>query len=175
MWEANFGDQGNANKPFTVKIKNQLITCLGTSFNSESFSEEYYSIVQLLCGSISLETFNDKRESIDNHIMRPNQRAYYDRYKGLVSLEDVDASLSNVWMNGEYKFRDEPLFLILKRLENYYGVAIYLENESLKNIKYTGTFNINQSIQEVLKIINYEKQFAFSELNKKNEIYIRSN
>lgn len=171
--EAYFEIQENADKPFTVKIKDQQITVLGTSFNIESFSEEDYSIVTLLSGSISLETFNDKQESIDNHVMQPNQRAYYDRQKGLVSLENVDASLSNVWMNGEYKFRDEPLFLILKRLENYYGITIYLEDDSLKYIKYTGTFNINQSIQEVLKIINHEKQFTFSELNKENEIYIR--
>jgi len=79
----------------------------------------------------------------------------------------------NVWINGEYKFRDEPLALILKRLENYYGTTFYFENDNLKNIKYTGTFNINQPIQEVLKIINYEKQFVFSELKKENVIYIR--
>ena len=171
--EAYFEIQENTDKPFTVKIKDQHITVLGTSFNIESYSEENYNIVTLQSGSISLETFNDKQESIDNQIMQPNQRAYYDRRKGIVLLEEVDASLSNVWMDGEYKFRDEPLYLILKRLENYYGVIIHLENNSLKHIKYTGTFNVNQSIQEVLKIINYENQFTFSELNKENEIYIR--
>lgn len=171
--EAYFEVKEDALKPFVVKLKDQHITVLGTTFNIEAYTEENYSIVTLLSGSISLETFNEKQESVSNQLMKPNQRAYFDRQSGIVSLESVDASLSNVWMNGEYKFRDEPLCLILKRLENYYGITIYLESESLRNIKYTGTFNVNQPIREVLKIINYEKQFTFSELNKENEIYIR--
>ncbi|MDR2921473.1 MAG: DUF4974 domain-containing protein [Tannerella sp.] len=171
--EAYFEIKEDALKPFIVKLKDQHITVLGTTFNIEAYTDENYSIITLLSGSISLETFNEKQESVSNQLMKPNQRAYFDRQSGIVSLESVDASLSNVWMNGEYKFRDEPLYLILKRLENYYGITIYLESESLRNIKYTGTFNVHQSIQEVLKIINYEKQFTFSELNKENEIYIR--
>ena len=170
--EAYFEIKENKHKPFIVKLKNQHITVLGTNFNIESHSEKNYSIITLLSGSISLETFNDKQESINSQIMKPNQRAYYDKQTGIVSLENIDASLANVWMNGEYKFKDEPLFLILNRLENYYDITFHLESDSLKNIKYTGTFNVNQSIQEVLKIINYEKQFIFSELNKENEIYI---
>jgi len=92
--EAYFEIKEDTDKPFIVKLNNQHITVLGTSFNIESYSEEDYSIVTLLSGSISLETFNNKHEPISSQVMKPNQRAYYDKKTGIVSLENIDASLS---------------------------------------------------------------------------------
>ncbi len=171
--EAFFEIKKDSLNPFVVKIKNQYITVLGTSFNVEGYTDDTYNIVTLVEGSVTLETFNEKGESISNVQMKPDQKAYYDRQTEIISIENVDASLVDVWTKGEYKFKDEPFFLIIKRLENYYGVTILLEDDSLKNIKYTGTFSLDQNIQEVLKIINHEKQFVFSQPDKDNIIHIR--
>jgi ferric-dicitrate binding protein FerR (iron transport regulator) len=57
--------------------------------------------------------------------------------------------MSNTWVNGEYKFVDKPLGFIIKRLENYYNANISLD-DSLRNIRYTGTFSSGQSIEQVL-------------------------
>jgi ferric-dicitrate binding protein FerR (iron transport regulator) len=170
--EAYFEIKKDSLKPFIVKLGHQNITVLGTSFNIEAYSEESYSIITLLSGSILLETFNDNKESISNLVIKTNQRVYYNKQTGIVALEKVDASLSNVWMKGEYKFKGEPLFLILKRLENYYGVTIHFEDDNLRNTKYTGTFKNDQNIMEVLRIINHEKQFTFSKLDDDNVIHI---
>jgi len=168
--EAYFEITENKEKPFVINLKQQSITVLGTHFNVEAHQSESYSIVTLLSGSISLETFSHEGKSISQMLLKPNQRAYYDDISGSVSLENVDASLSNVWIRGAYKFKDEPLYLITKRLENYYGIKIRLMNDSLKYVKYTGTFSLEQSIQEVLKIMNYDKQFKFKQTG--NEIQI---
>lgn len=164
--EAYFEVAQDAEKPFIVRLKKQDITVLGTSFNVEAYGNDAYSIVTLLNGKITLETFNEKGESMSQMFLKPNQKAFSDNQTGSVSLQETDASLAGAWIKGVYKFKDEPLSSIMKRLENYYDVRIHLENESVGRIQYTGTFALDQDIREVLRIINYENQFVFKQTGK---------
>ena len=72
------------------------------------------------------------------------------------------------------KIKENYAIFIVKRLENYYGVNIRLAHDSLRNIRYTGTFSLDQGIQEVLDIINSEKQFTFMKDGKDILISARS-
>lgn len=164
--EAYFEVSHNENKPFVVKLKKQHITVLGTTFNIEAYADQPYSITTLLSGSIGLEAFNERGESANHLLLKPNQRAYSDNRTGEVSLMNIDASLARAWTHGEYKFKDEPLVSIIRKLEHTYGVCIFLESDSLQQIRYTGTFSYNQDIMDVLHIINYEKQFVFKRAGK---------
>jgi ferric-dicitrate binding protein FerR (iron transport regulator) len=170
--EAYFEVAKDAAKPFVVRLKQQNITVHGTNFNIEAYRDEAYNIVTLLSGSISLETLNRSGAKIGDILLIPGQKALFDSATELVSVEKVDASLSNAWIKGEFKFKDEPLALIAKRLENYYDVRIHLDGEGLKKIKFTGTFSLNQNIREVLRIVNHENQFLFQQTG--NEIHIKS-
>lgn len=106
--------------------------------------------------------------------LKPNQQARSDNRTGSIFLSETDASISNAWVGGKYRFKDETLVSIVKRLENYYGVNIRLAHDSLRNIRYTGTFSLDQGIQEVLDIINSEKQFTFMKDGKDILISARS-
>lgn len=164
--EAYFEVSHNESKPFIVKLKKQHITVLGTTFNIEAYNDQPYSITTLLTGCIRLEAFNEQGESTGHLLLQPNQRALSDNRSGSVSLMNTDASLASAWTRGEYKFKDEPLVSIIRKLEPAYGVRIFLENDSLQHIRYTGTFSYNQDILDVLRIINYEKQFVFKRAGK---------
>lgn len=170
--EAYFEVTKNEEKPFVVKLNKQDITVLGTTFNVQAYSNELYSEITLLSGQILLEAFNEKGESMSHMYLKPDQKALSDNKMGSVSLQDVNASLSNAWINGEYKFKDASLSSIVKRLENYYNVKIYLDDKRLEQIKYTGTFSLDQDILDVLRIIDYEKQFTFKRVKK--DIFITS-
>lgn len=161
--EAYFEIAHNSEKPFVVKLNHQNITVLGTKFNVEAYSDKPYSITTLISGKILLETFDETGDAMSQMYLKPNQKATADNKTGSVVLEYVDVSLSTAWIKGEYKFKDEPLLSIIQRLEKYYGVTIRLEDDSLKTIKYTGTFSTVQSIKEVLQIINYQQQFSFTQ------------
>lgn len=171
--EAYFEVAKNTEKPFIVKLKSQQITVLGTVFNIEAYESESYSIVTLLSGSVALEAFNEAGESMSRMFLKPNQSACSDNQTGSVSLKNVDVNFANAWLRGEYKFKDEPFSSIARRLENYYGIKIHMEDENLNHVKYTGTFSLDQSIQEVLRIIDYEKRFLFKRLGK--DIFIEKN
>lgn len=170
--EAYFEVTENEEKPFIVKLAKQDITVLGTTFNVQAYENDPYSVVTLLSGRVMLEAFNKFGESTGRMFMKPNQRALSDNKSGSVSLSDVNASLANTWINGEYKFKDESLSSIIKRLENYYNVQIHLDDPNLEQIRYTGTFSLDQDILDVFRIIDYEKQFAFKRVKK--DIFITS-
>jgi ferric-dicitrate binding protein FerR (iron transport regulator) len=169
--EAFFEVAPNEEIPFVVKLKQQSVTVHGTSFNVEAYHQASYSIITLINGSISLETLSKSGEKISSILLRPGQKACFDSFSELVSLEKSDNSLAKEWLNGSFKFKDEPLGIITKRLENYYGVNIYLDDETLEHIRYTGSFSLDQSIRQVLHIINGEKQFLFQQTG--NDIHIK--
>ena len=168
--EAYFEVAKNKEKPFIVKLDNQEITVLGTTFNVQAYKNDTHSSVTLLSGQIGLEAFNEFNESTGYILMKPNQYALTDNKSGSVFVSDVDASLENAWLDGVYKFKDESLLSIAKRLENYYDVHIHLNDSRLEKIRYTGTFSLEQDIMDVLRIIDYEKQFVFRRVKK--DIYI---
>lgn len=164
--EAYFEVARNEAKPFVVKLKNQQITVLGTTFNIQAFNDDRFSVTTLLSGSILLESFDAQGRKMSSMKMKPNQQARSDNQTGSIFLSETDASISNAWVDGKYRFKDETLVSIIKRLENYYGVNIRLAHDSLRSIRYTGTFSLDQDIQEVLDIINSEEQFSFSKEGK---------
>jgi ferric-dicitrate binding protein FerR (iron transport regulator) len=170
--EAHFEVAKNEVKPFIVRLKQQHITVHGTSFNVEAYHNESYTIVTLQEGSVSLESSDKSGLKINHFSLIPGQQAHFDRITGKMLVTHVDTSLSNTWMTGEYKFKNEPLMLIFKRLEKYYDVTFHLEDEKLKSICYTGTFSLRQNIWDVLRIINHESQFRFQQTG--NEIHIKS-
>lgn len=172
--EAYFEVAKNQSKPFVVKLKNQQITVLGTSFNIQAFNDDRFSVTTLLSGSILLESFDAQGRKMSSMKLKPNQQARSDNRTGSIFLSETDASISNAWVGGKYRFKDETLVSIVKRLENYYGVNIRLAHDSLWNIRYTGTFSLDQGIQEVLDIINLEKQFTFTKDGKDILISARS-
>lgn len=170
--EAYFEVTKNEEKPFVVKLSKQDITVLGTTFNVQAYGNESYSVVTLLCGQIMLDAFNEQGQFTGRMLLKANQRALSDNKSGTVSLCDVNSSFANAWINGEYKFKDEPLLSIFKRLENYYNVRKHLDDPCLEQIRYTGTFSLEQDLKDVIRIIDYEKQFTYKQVNR--DIFITS-
>ena len=170
--EAYFEVTASQEKPFIVKLDRQDITVLGTTFNVQAYEGESYSIVTLLKGQVALETFNDTGEVTGHALLKPNQQALSDNHDGTIALSNVDASLANAWINGAYKFKDEPLSLILKRLENYYDIRIHLDDPELGEVLYTGTFSLDQDILDVLRVIDHERRLVFKRIKK--DIFITS-
>jgi ferric-dicitrate binding protein FerR (iron transport regulator) len=159
--EAYFKVVKNDKKPFIVKLNRQEITVLGTWFNVLAYKEDPYSAITLIEGKILLESYDENGKKMSQMFMTSEEQAYVDNTTGSVSLSKVDATIANSWIDGKYRFKDEKLSTIVRRLENLYGVTLRIESETLKDIRYTGTFSLGQKIEDVLKVITSEKQFNY--------------
>lgn len=168
--EAYFEVAKDEEHPFVVKLKQQDITVLGTVFNVEAYSDDPFCTVTLLSGSVSLDTYNENGETISRMFLKPNQQAVTDNQFGSVSIQQIDPTLADSWTRGKYKFKDEALPVIIRRLEKYYDVQFHIECNLLKQMKFTGTFSLDQDIQEILHVLDHENLYAIKRIGK--EIFI---
>ncbi|MDH6305681.1 transmembrane sensor [Parabacteroides sp. PF5-5] len=156
--EAYFDVVKNEKIPFVVRTDKQVITVLGTQFNVMNYSADDYAITTLVSGSIQLQSIGESNEEV---VLKPNQQAFFNKNTNQLALSSVKIDLDRTWVNKLYHFRKEPLHLIAARLEKIYGVNIQIKNDSIRNIECTGTFGLDQKIEEVLRLINFEKLFTY--------------
>lgn len=171
--EAMFEVFKNEDKPFVINLKNKKVKVLGTTFNIESYSDDEQSFITLASGSILLETSKQEydKTSIDSTYLKPQQQAIINNRTGEVTLRNIDTSFSESWIHEEYKFKDENLLTIVNRLEKYYNIQIHLENKAMEEMQFTGTFSLNQGIQEIIQLIDYKNNFRIKWID--GEVYIK--
>ncbi|MDR1779887.1 MAG: DUF4974 domain-containing protein [Tannerella sp.] len=170
--EAYFEVTADSLHQFAVHLKQQDVIVRGTKFNVEAYHDGEYSIVTLAEGSVALVSSDENGDNATRIRLRPGQKAHFDRKTGKVAVEEANVELANSWIRGEYKFKDEPLLLIAQRLEKYYDISIRFDDEKAEKVCFTGTFSLRQNIDEVMRIINSERQFRYSRSG--NEIHIKS-
>lgn len=168
--EAYFDVIKNVKAPFIVYTDKQKITVLGTRFNVMDYSEDDYSITTLVSGKVMMQAVDDAGEYGEAITMKPDQQVFFNKQTKQLALSAVKLDMNRTWVNKVYHFKGEPLVQICARLEKLYGVKIHIRNEKLKGEEFTGTFGLEQELDEVLHIINFEKQFTYKFEN--DEIFI---
>jgi ferric-dicitrate binding protein FerR (iron transport regulator) len=168
--EAYFEVVHNKKQPFIVRTEHQQIRVLGTSFNVMDYSVDDYAITTLIEGSVELQMAGKDGMQGEKGILKPNQQVFFDKTNSELVLENVKIDLARTWVNKIYHFRDEPLYRIMQRLEKLYGVKIKIDDDVRKEDKYTGTFRMELSIEEIIKIVNYQKQFTYKITGEQIEI-----
>ena len=168
--EALFEVTKNKEKPFVVYTHKQRIEVLGTVFNVQDYADEDYATTILIKGSVKMQSMNANGQYGKFIFLKPNQQVLVDfmNKQSIVSTVDIDSTKS--WVNKFLYFDDDPLYHILQRLEKTYGVKIELTNPAIRDTRYSGSFTTDQSIKDILDIINYDKQFAMT--MKNNKIFI---
>lgn len=157
--EALFNVIKQENKLFIVHSNKQQINVLGTRFNVMDYSTDAYSVTTLISGKVQLETFDEEKNLRDRIVMSPEQQLRFDAYTGQITLNQTDTHEVISWTNGIYSFQDVPLQQITDRLSKMYGVTIIVTDKESRAEKYTGKFSSNQSIEEVMRIINFHGEF----------------
>lgn len=150
------------NRPFIVKTKQMDVRVLGTSFNISAYEEEKTQTIVLVSGSVTVEAKNKETK------LSPNQ---------LFSLAGENSQVQNIdvrdyisWKEGYYIFKSETLSHILKRLSNYYGVAIEFDH-MVGNMYYSGKMDLKEDIERVLGGLCYT---APIEYQQENDVYYLS-
>ena len=160
--EGYFEVTHNENVPFIVNTGKQKITVLGTTFNVMDYSSDDYAITTLVSGSVKIQPVSETEISENEYILEPSQQAFLDKATSEVALTCINVDPDRLWVNKVYQFRDKSLLEITQRLEKFYGVKINILDEDLKNVEYTGTFQTDQQIDEILKYLDYfDQQFSY--------------
>ena len=126
------------------------IEALGTTFNVESYSNSPQTIATLEEGKIKVST----KDSIPHEtILSPNEQFIYDNNTHSREINIVDAQRLSNWKEGQLYFKNAPFGKLVKTIERKYNVTILYNQEKYKNNKLTVKFEHDETIDEILPIL----------------------
>lgn len=160
--EAFFQVAHNKKKPFIVKTGKLRVQVLGTSFDIRNYRDEDKIDVTVSTGKVGVVASGKK----EYNMLTPGQQLSYDRTTGRMDQSDVVSEDYSSWQHGELIFRNEPLEVICKRLERWYGVKIAIRKPALKSRKIS-LEQKNENLQNVLKMLAIVGGFKY-EINDKD-------
>lgn len=136
--------------PFMVNFKTLTLTVLGTHFNVNAYENEKTAKATLLEGSIKVEKL----------FLKPAQQAIFDDHRRL-SLQTLEnAEKETAWKDGYFRFYDEKIQDIMKKLERWYDIEVVYEGK-MTTEGFTGKVSRNKNISQVLMILEKTKGVHF--------------
>lgn len=161
--EAYFEVTHNEEQPFIVHSNYVETTVLGTTFNVTSYSNDETTTVTLTCGLVDVQMLSANGSPLEKVRLTPNARICYnvaDQSYTLSRLNEYEKGRD--WTNSTYRFRNEKLSNIVKRLENYYGKSIIIKDEELAEIKCTGAFELSNPLENAIMILTTHNSITVS-------------
>jgi ferric-dicitrate binding protein FerR (iron transport regulator) len=187
--EAFFEVAKDKARPFYVRTSDINIKVLGTKFNVKAYSEEDIIETTLVEGLVSIERKERTNREEKEILLQPNHKAIYLKNESsLITAEvkreiaepleprkvliskPVEVDIVTSWTDGKLIFEDETLESVVRKLERRYDVTINIEDESIKEIKYSGVLK-NISIEQAMKAIQVTSDFRFVVKGNKINIY----
>lgn len=157
--EAYFEVVRNEQLPFYVTSPSLQIHVLGTVFNFRDYETDSKVTVSLLQGKVSM---NNLLREEKEEILLPNQRMILDKAGGPMRIEETVATNAARWTRGYMFFDEEPLPLILHKIEKAFDIHITIANESLKDLRFYGEFNPEkQSIRDFLETLSFTNSIRY--------------
>ena len=153
----------NADSPYEIKVpagsRTNIVLqvqVVGTVFNVRAYDDDNYVMVSLLEGRVNLS-------ASANSVMKlfPNEQALYNKNTGRMEKLKTNASKACDWLDGGLTFENASFADIAHRLERKFQVKISIESERLKAEHFSGSFDSNQNIYDILHEINVEKQYTW--------------
>ena len=142
-------------KPFVVCTENARTQVLGTAFNVWARHQETRVIVKR--GHVRLARSSQDSVSVD---LIKNQMSRIDQQFPPENPQSVNAEHRIGWMEGRLVFEKTPLSEILEEVERFYGVKIYLTNDTLTRETLTATFE-NIPLSTVLQSLSLSYNTAY--------------
>jgi transmembrane sensor len=151
--EAYFDVKHDKFHPFMVRTDMLDIKVLGTKFNVMAYPEEYYVATTLEEGHLLIEKPVSGRRNSKLCVLETGERVVYDRNTGSINKFETETEKFTSWKEGKLIFRNDPLAMVIKRLERWYNVDILISDDlDLSGTPYTMTI-VDETITQVLEYL----------------------
>jgi ferric-dicitrate binding protein FerR (iron transport regulator) len=189
--EGYFEVAKDSSKLFYVHTNDLDIKVHGTIFNLKAYSDEDIVETTLVEGLVSFETNNPSMKKGKEIYLEPNHKAIYLKKKSALVTEELKREVTEPlepkkiiisepvkvepvisWTEGKLIFADESLGNIAIKLERRYDVIIYIKNDKIKDLRFTGVLK-NVSIEQALNALQLVTGIKYT--IKENVINISEN
>jgi transmembrane sensor len=151
--EAYFNVKEDKGHPFILKTSDIDIHVLGTRFNVMAYEDDPEIVITLEEGELDL--FYSSRDQSSGKIacLEPGEHIVIERYSKEVSKYSGKTDIYTAWKDGLLVFRDDPMDVIVKKLERWYNVEIEFADEELASYRFTATFT-DETLRQVLHLLS---------------------
>lgn len=155
--EAYFEVKKDPTRPFRVTARGLTVTALGTAFNVNAYESSKPINTTLVEGSVSLVSAKGGMV-----ILKPNENGAFDEQSNRYNVEhNVSLDLYVAWKDGYFKFKGQTLDDITDRLSRWYSCQFIFQDETLRNLKFTGIVEKNRPMVYVLSKIASLKEVDY--------------
>jgi len=171
-----FFDVKKSTIPFIIHANTIQIKVMGTAFNVKAYPDERTTETSLIRGKVEISL--DKRPDQSPIILTPNEKLIVsnepERIKNRISgKKDPMVVWSNIthvddstiaetsWVENKLIFQEDETFAdVAKKMERWYGVHIYFEDENIANLHVYGSFT-TETIGEALDALKIGFRFHY--------------
>lgn len=168
--EAYFEVSEDKKHPFIVTANEISIKVLGTHFNIKAYAEDNQIVTSLIQGSICITRSGNDIKDRKGIVLSPNQQAIFYRTNDSLKVQNVNANLYTTWKEGQYYFEGESFIEIARKLERGFNIKIVIQSEKLKKEIFSGIFDNDESIYQILNIMKEHQNFNYTQ--RENKIFI---
>mgnify|MGYP001790912447 CR=1 FL=1 len=153
--EAYFDVAKDANCPFRVHVNDMQIEVLGTKFNVRCQRGEVETA--LFSGAVRLTA----KGLSESYRLFPGRKSIYQPSARSMQICDNDTDIDGRWKDGYLAFDSEPLREVLRKIEDWYGVHIMLNNKQIGEDQLTGAF-YHETLESVLSSLSMQYKFKYT-------------
>jgi transmembrane sensor len=157
--EAYFEVVHNSAHPFSISAGGQTVQDIGTHFNINAYTDEKTVKTTLLEGSVRITT------GTSNVLIKPGQQAILAENKLKIAPADVDDVIA--WKEGMFRFTDESLESVMRKVSRWYDVEVVYTNDEVKGLSCNAIATRFSNVSKVLRMIELTKQVHFKIEGKK--------
>ena len=155
--EAYFKVKKDTTKPFRVTSGEYRLQVYGTEFNMNTYHQEEIQVV-LVQGAVGFRA----NLSTPELRLKPNQLGVANELTGKTEIKEVDVYPYIAWKNQDVVVMNERLESIMEKIERWYDVNVFFQNDSLKDVRLYGNIQRYADIQDLLFFLEKTSGAHFS-------------
>ncbi|MEL7585760.1 MAG: FecR domain-containing protein [Prolixibacteraceae bacterium] len=142
--------------PFILNAGAIEIEVTGTSFNCLAYPGDDEINTVLVEGSVKIRD-RDKNEPIR---MEPGEMVSFSKASGKMVRTKTDPEKHIAWKSGKLVFRDDPMDVVIEKLERWYNIDIRIVDREILDYAYTATFE-NETLEQVLRFLELSAPISY--------------
>lgn len=156
--EAYFEIAKDARRPFNVVTASGQVEVLGTTFSVKAYKKEAFEAA-LREGSIRVSAASQTL------LLKPGYKLIVAGDKPALSKFDVEEEFS--WVSGIFHFHKQPLSIVARAMERWYGIEVVIQQEHLKKSRLSGAIVKQEPLENTLFFLEQSMKITTKKEGKK--------
>lgn len=166
--EGFFDVSKDSDHPFFVHSERLSVKVLGTRFNLKAYKEDKQTLLTLQSGSVAAYPNECRKDGCV--FLKPDEQLIVDNATAEFQCKSVSAEKYISWVDNILVFQNQTIEEIAVILERHFGIKIDVITEKIGQEHYTAQFKHGESLEEILRMLSYNRQWKFEKCDDKIEI-----